>query len=98
MTFDYGSVLLAVGASGAALSFTLFTTWLRQRGSGFLMTWSASIAIVVLSVIVFALFSATGSLFLGAAACVLLTTAIAVHHGGLVQFRDGEFPAGEVLM
>lgn len=98
MIFDYGSVLLAVGASGAALSFTLFTNWLRQRGSGFLMTWSASISVVVLSVVIFAVFNATGSLLLGALACILLTTAIAVHHGGLVQFRDGNLPLGKVVL
>lgn len=98
MTFDYGSVLLAVGASGAALSFTLFTNWLRQRGSGFLMTWSLSIVIVVLAVIAFALFNASGSLFLGAMACVLLTTAISIHYGGLVQFRDGILPVRTVAV
>lgn len=98
MTFDYGSVLLAVGASGAALSFTLFTNWLRQRGSGFLMTWSISIAIVVLAVVTFAVFNAIGSLFLGGLACILLTTAIAVHHGGMVQFRDGYLPWGKVAL
>lgn len=98
MTFDYGSVLLAVGASGAALSFTLFTNWLRQPGSGFLMTWSTSIAIVVFAVIMFAFFNATGSLQLGALACILLTTAIAVHHGGVVQFRDGYLPWKKVAV
>ena len=98
MTFDYGSVLLAVGASGAALSFTLFTNWLRQPGSGFLMTWSTSIAIVVFAVIMFAFFNATGSLLLGALACILLTTAIAVHHGGVVQFRDGYLPWKKVAV
>lgn len=92
MTFDYGSVLLAVGASGVALSFTLFTNWLRQRGSGFLMTWALSIAVVVFSVIAFALFSTSRNLFLGAMACILLTTAISIHYGGLVQFRDGVLP------
>lgn len=92
MTFDYSSVLLAVGASGVALSFTLFTNWLRQRGSGFLMTWALSIAIVVLSVIAFALFNNGQNLALGAVACILLTTAISIHYGGLVQFRDGVLP------
>src|SRR5690606_38654870 len=97
-TFDYGSVLLAVGASGAALSFTLFTNWLRQRGSGFLMTWSLAMSIVVLAVATFVFFSMTGHAALGAAACILLTTAIAIHYGGLVQFRDGALPLRTVLI
>lgn len=98
MTFDYGSVLLAVGASGAALSFTLFTNWLRQRGSGFLMTWALAMAILVVAVIVFAVFSANGSALTGASACVLLLTALSIHYGGLVQFRDGAFPLAKVAL
>lgn len=98
MTFDYGSVLLAVGASGAALSFTLFTNWLRQRASGFLITWALSMAIMVVAVTVFAIFSAHGRPWLGAAACILLLVAISIHYGGLVQFRDGVMPVRRVAL
>lgn len=38
MVMDYGSVLMAVGAAGAALCFTLFTNWLKQREYGYLAT------------------------------------------------------------
>jgi diguanylate cyclase (GGDEF)-like protein len=98
MTFDYGSVLLAVGASGAALCFTLFTNWLRQRGSGFLMTWTLAMGIVVLSVAAFVLFDVTGLAALGAGGCILLITAITIHYGGLVQFRDGALPTRTVVV
>ncbi|WP_196258010.1 GGDEF domain-containing protein [Pelagibacterium limicola] len=62
------------------------------------MTWSASMAIVVLSVTAFAFFNASGNLFLGAAAGILLTTAISLHYGGLVQFRDGRLPVRTVIV
>lgn len=97
MQFDYGSVLLAVGAAGVALCFTLITNWLRQRSSGFLMSWGLSMAVIVASVTAFSAFNATGNIMLAMLACFLLTTGFAISYGGMAQFRDGRFPVRDVL-
>lgn len=98
MTFDYGSVLLAVGASGAALSFTLFTNWLRQRGSGFLRTWALAMAVIVMSVASFAVFNLTLDPSLAAIAAVLLVWGIVINYGGMVEFRDGKLPVRRLII
>lgn len=96
IAFDYGSLLMAVGASGAALCFTLSTNWLRQRSSGFLMTWALAIGVIVMATVTFSGFTATGHGVLGAMACVLLMTGFIISFGGMVQFRDGVLPVRRV--
>lgn len=98
MQFDYGSVLIAVGAAGIAFCFTLITNWLRQRASSFLMTWGISMAIIVASVAGFSIFSATGESWAGLVGSLLLTTGFAVNYGGTVQFGQEPFPARHVIV
>lgn len=92
MFIDYGSVLAATGAAAAALCVTFFTNWLRQRSSGFLMTWACGMAVVVSAVVFFGLYEATLQRSFGAVACFFLTAAFAIAWGGQVQFRDGDLP------
>lgn len=98
MALDYGSVLMAVGAAGTALCFTLVMNWLRQKTSGFLATWAIAMAFIVGSVIAFSLLDVGGGLLAGAMASVLLTTGFSINHGGMVQFREGEFPMRQVVV
>lgn len=97
MVFDYGSVLVAVGAAGIALCITLFANWLRQRHSGFLMTWSAGMGLIVVSVASLAGFVMNTDVGFAIAASFLLTGGIAVSYGGMVQFTVGTFPARAVV-
>lgn len=96
MVFDYGSVLVAVGATGIALCITLFANWLRQRGSGFLMTWSIGMGLIVVSVASFAAFIMQTHPGFAIGASILLTSGISVSYGGMVQFTAGKFPARTV--
>lgn len=96
MAFDYISVLIAVGAAGTALCITLAMSWLRQRNSGFLASWAASIATIVGSIASFATYDSGGSPSWMLSGCLLLTTGFVVSYGGLVQFRDGFFPVTTV--
>ncbi|WP_127145348.1 GGDEF domain-containing protein [Pelagibacterium montanilacus] len=98
MAFDYGSVLLAVGAAGTALCFTLTMNWLRQRAAGFLLTWALAIGIIVASVVMFSVFAATSSWLHGLVACLLLVLGFAVNHAGMVHFRDGQVTMRPLLL
>ncbi|WP_404402555.1 diguanylate cyclase [Pelagibacterium halotolerans] len=92
MVFDYISVLIAVGAAGAALCVTLAMSWIRQRSSGFLASWAVSIGIVVAAIASFAVYDSGASDAWMLAGCLLMTTGFIMSYGGLVQFRDGGFP------
>lgn len=91
MGFDYSSLLMASGAAGIAFCFTLTTSWLRQRGSAFLLTWAMAMATIIAAIIGFSVFHATGNSAYSIIAGVLLTSAYAISYGGLTQFRDGRF-------
>lgn len=91
MGFDYSSLLMASGAAGVALCFTLLSSWLRQRASFFLLTWAICIAIVIAAIAGFSMFHAGGVGWHAVVAGVLLVSAYAIHYGGMTQFRDGRF-------
>src|SRR5690606_30897626 len=60
MGFDYSSLLMASGAAGVALCFTLASSWARQRRSSFLLTWAIGIAFIIASIVGFSAFHASG--------------------------------------
>ena len=97
MVMDYGSVLMAVGAAGAALCFTLFTTWLKQRESGYLAVWSVTMAILVATAITFGIYGAGGPDVFGLAAGLMLVTAFCLSLSGTEQFASGRFPAAATI-
>ncbi|WMT86091.1 GGDEF domain-containing protein [Pelagibacterium sp. 26DY04] len=98
MGLDYNSLLMASGAAGIALCFTLASSWLRQRGSSFLFTWAMCIAIIIVAIIGFSTFHATAQSLHAVVAGVLLTTAFALSYGALTQFRDDWFDARTVIV
>lgn len=89
--FEYNSVLLAAGAAGVALCFTLATSWLQHRTSRFLLTWAIAIAVVIVAIGGFFVFQATGEGVYAAIAGVTLVVGFALNYGGISQFRDGRF-------
>lgn len=99
MNFDYSSVLMAVGAAGAALCVTLLSGWLRRREADVLLWGGVAMAIIVASVGAFILFAVGGSNpWIGLLACLLLTTGFSVAYGVGRQFRTGSFPAKPVRL
>ena len=96
MSFDYNSVLMASGAAGVALGFTLLTSWLRQRSSTFLLTWAVAISIVIVAIVFFSSFQGSGDGGTAMLAGILLTSAYAVEYGGMTQFRENRFRFGQV--
>ncbi|RDE09123.1 GGDEF domain-containing protein [Pelagibacterium lacus] len=96
MNFDYNSILLASGASGIALCFTLAMSWLRQKQSPFLLTWSICIAIIIFAIMMFTLFQHSGQSWHAIAGGLSLTIAYALNYGGLTQFRDGRIDSETV--
>ena len=96
MGFDYNSLLMASGAAGIALCFTLTSSWLRERGSIFLLTWAICIAIVIAAIIAFSVFHSTVNVLHSMLAGVLLTSAFAISYGGFTQFSTGRFATGPV--
>ena len=97
MGLDYNSLLMASGAAGIALCFTLASSWLRQRASSFLFTWAMCIAIIIAAIVGFSTFHASAQSLHAVVAGVLLTTAFALSYGALTQFRDNWFDARAVL-
>ena len=91
MGFDYSSLLMASGAAGVALCFTLASSWTRQRSSSFLLAWAIGIAIIIVSILGFSALHSTGNGWYAVMAGVLLVSAYAIHYGGMTQFRDGRF-------
>lgn len=98
MGFDYNSLLMASGAAGVALCFTLMSSWLRERGSTFLLTWAACIAIIIAAIVVFSVFHSTVNVWHSMLAGVLLTSAFAISYGGFTQFSTGRFETGRVVV
>lgn len=96
MGFDYNSLLMASGAAGIALCFTLMSSWLRQRGSTFLLTWGLCIAIIIAAIVAFSAFHTTANPLHAMLAGVLLTSAFAISYGGFTQFSTGQFRGGRV--
>ena len=96
MGFDYNSLLMASGAAGIALCFTLTSSWLRERGSIFLLTWAICIAIVIAAIVAFSVFHSTVNVLHSMLAGVLLTSAFAISYGGFTQFSTGRFATGPV--
>src|SRR5690606_11880035 len=92
MVMDYGSVLMAVCAAGAALCFTLFTNWLKQRESAYLASWSVTMAILVATAIIFGVYSAGGPDVYGLVAGLTLVIAFCISLSGTEQFASGRFP------
>ncbi|AEQ52278.1 GGDEF domain-containing protein [Pelagibacterium halotolerans] len=98
MGFDYNSLLMASGAAGVALCFTLMSSWLRERGSIFLLTWAACIAIIIAAIVAFSVFHNTVNVLHSMLAGVLLTSAFAISYGGFTQFSTGRFETARVAL
>ncbi len=98
MPFDYGSLLLAIGFVGAALSATLFGAWLAARSEGFLVTWSAGTVLAVAAAVVYDIYVRTPHIALAMAAFSLLVLGLSVSLGAAVQFRRGTLPRRRVAV
>ena len=98
MPFDYGSLLLAIGFVGAALSATLFGAWLAARSEGFLLTWSAGTVLAVAAAVVYDIYVRTPHIGLAMAAFSLLVLGLSVSLGAAVQFRRGTLPRRRVAV
>jgi diguanylate cyclase (GGDEF)-like protein len=92
MVLDQTSLLMALGFAGLALSLTLFIAWLSSRSDGFLLTWSSGMAVLVVGVVAFSVYSFTENYLLGLISLDCLVVGFAIVYGASHQFRTGESP------
>jgi diguanylate cyclase (GGDEF)-like protein len=92
MSFDYNSLLLAIGFSGACLSITLLGSWLSARTEGFILTWAVGAALIVLGIFAYDRYVHVPGLLIGAASFVMLLSAFAILLGAARQFRLDQAP------
>jgi diguanylate cyclase (GGDEF)-like protein len=90
--FDMLSLLWGVVISGACLSAMVLVHWTTNRGSGFLLTWAASVLVLIAHVVAFWFYAQTASPTLGTLASALLPVGAVGLFVAARQFAKGESP------
>ncbi|MER8749962.1 GGDEF domain-containing protein [Mesorhizobium sp. M1050] len=98
MSLDYNSLLLAVGFSAACLSLTLFGIWLTARSEKFLLTWAASVLLVVGDVFTYKAYIDQPGPMLGVASFTLLLLGFSTMLGAAHQFTTGRSPLPRIAL
>ncbi|MER8462846.1 GGDEF domain-containing protein [Mesorhizobium sp. M1396] len=98
MSLDYNSLLLAVGFSAACLSLTLFGIWLTARSEKFLLTWAASVLLVVGDVFAYKAYIDQPGPMLGVATLTLLLFGFSTMLGAAHQFTTGRSPLPRIAL
>ena len=89
MLLDQNSLLVAIGVAAGGLMLTLLVAWLGARKDKYLLTWGFGLALIVVSVLTYGLFSEPYEPALQFVAFELLVTGFALTHAGAVLFRTG---------
>jgi diguanylate cyclase (GGDEF)-like protein len=92
MSFDYNSLLLAIGFSAACLSITLLGSWLSARTEGFILTWAVGAALIVIGIFAYDRYVHVPSRLVGVASFVVLLSAFGILLGAGRQFRLDRAP------
>lgn len=87
---DYGSLLIAIGFSCAALFVAMFLTWLQSRQDAFLFRLSCGAFLIAASVPLTVPKVSAGSLVLPPIAFLLLLSGFSALHQAAVGFHGGE--------
>ena len=86
---DQNSLLIAIGIAAAGLMLTLLVAWAGARKEKYLLSWGSGLALIVVAVLVYGLFSEPYEPALQFVAFALLVTGFALTHLGAVLFRVG---------
>jgi diguanylate cyclase (GGDEF)-like protein len=86
MLLDQYSLLAAIGFSGAALCVTLLLSWVTARSDGFLLTWAAALAMIVMGVILYGLLDRSYHPAVQCASFVFLILGFVMVYAGGLQF------------
>lgn len=90
---DQNSLLIAIGIAAAGLMLTLLVAWAGARKDKYLLSWGSGLAVIVVAVLVYGLFSEPYEPALQFVAFALLVTGFALTHLGAVLFRVGSMSA-----
>ncbi len=94
MSFDYSSLLLALGFAGACLAMTLFGTWLSARGERFILAWALGVLCIVAQVFVYGAYVAHPDVRLAMASFALLILGLVLLYTAAVLFRKRNISIG----
>ncbi len=94
---DAGSLLIATAISGLCLSLTTLVFWLGARGSYFIVTWSAGVAILVLHIVAFWFYARDATPLYGVLSCALLPVGIVCLYAAARQYADEARPVPIIL-
>jgi len=94
---DMNSLLIATAISGLCLSFTMLSFWRVNRGSGFMVTWSAAVVVLVGHLAAFWFYAQTLSPILGTLACALLPVGAICLYATARQYADNSSPVPTIL-
>jgi diguanylate cyclase (GGDEF)-like protein len=86
---DQTTLLIAIGLTASGLMLTLVVTWLGTRRDRYLLSWGAGLALIVVSILLYGLFSAPYVPAMQFVTFALLTAGFALIHAGAIQFRIG---------
>jgi len=98
MLLDQNTLLFAIGSAATGLMLTLLVAWAGAPKDRYLFSWGGGLALIVVSVIVYGLFSEPYVPAIQFAAFELLVTGFALTHAGAVQFRLGSIDPGWPMM
>lgn len=92
MMVDFSSLLLALGVSTLCLLFTFLGTWMARRENSFLLSWVIGLALTMVGILAYGLFTSTPSRGLGALAMSSIITGFFILYAAARQFRTGIIP------
>ena len=86
---DNATLLIAIAFSSGALMLTLVLSWLNARRDGYLISWAAGMAFVVLALAALGLRNGRYDIWVQAGPFAALISGVALIHVGTCQFRTG---------
>lgn len=99
MILDQNSLLIAIGIAASGLMTTLLIAWTGARQDKYLLCWGGGLALIVMAVLIYGLYSEPYVPALQFAAFELLISGFALTHIGAVLFRVGRVqPGGKMLL
>ncbi|MFC5067553.1 GGDEF domain-containing protein [Flaviflagellibacter deserti] len=96
MLVDHSSLMLAIAFSGAALSITLFASWLSSRTESFLLTWAAGTLFVVVSAASFSYYQQKPGPWWALLSMSCLSIGLSIVYGAAIQFRRRVMAATQI--